>query len=266
MGKNNIQHLCKNIFTELNYECEKSQIGLLYKTIQVIVGEKESQTLKQTKEICRYFGIKRDANVDEDKKIIEYLQDAILRDNQLSISLAKLVTNVQGGNMEWIFVASAFTLVGMFLYKESLDKKQPQPRRNNLAVEVTKQQLTSQTIISAHLCLVVPASIASEFRNGQNVNTDKITYLIDSASYFICHDPEKPLFDEKDLTIMKDEAILSDSKREVYIRIKITNGGKMINQKMPYYLKTNLPENVQGNVEELACLKNLSGLEKFHLV
>jgi hypothetical protein len=40
----------------------------------------------------------------------------------------------------------------------------------------------------------------------------------------------------------------------------------MIGQKLPYSLKTNLPENVQGTVEKKACLRDFSGLEKFNRI
>jgi hypothetical protein len=40
----------------------------------------------------------------------------------------------------------------------------------------------------------------------------------------------------------------------------------MIGQKLPYSLKTNLPENVQGTVEKKACLRDFSGLENFNRI
>ncbi|MDB9481654.1 hypothetical protein PN476_03380 [Dolichospermum circinale CS-537/05] len=63
-----------------------------------------------------------------------------------------------------------------------------------------------------------------------------------------------------------DDAPLSDSKREVYIKININDGQNVINKKTRYSLKENLSENVQGYIEELKCLMDLSGLEKFNRI
>lgn len=50
------------------------------------------------------------------------------------------------------------------------------------------------------------------------------------------------------------------------MRIKIYDGKNLIDQKIPYYLKSNLPKHTLYIIEQLACLKNLSGLEKFNRV
>jgi hypothetical protein len=237
--------------------------GLLHKTIQIIVGEEQLPEKEQEKttKICDYFGIKSYANKDEDNKIIDDLFDAIFINIQILKVPAKWVKNFQGGNMEWIFVAAAFTFVGLFLYKQTLDKKEQ--AKIKPAVQEIKYQPIFQPPIPADLCLIVRASIASNFINRSNLRIEEVTYLIDNAYYFLCKVP-----DSKNEEYLKttDETILPDSRKEVYIRININDGGNMIDKKIPYYLKTNLPLQAQCVIKQLACLENLSGLEKFNRI
>ena len=53
---------------------------------------------------------------------------------------------------------------------------------------------------------------------------------------------------------------------DLYIRININDGRNMIDQNMRYYLKDNLPIQAYCTVKKLACLENLSGLEKFNRI
>jgi hypothetical protein len=46
----------------------------------------------------------------------------------------------------------------------------------------------------------------------------------------------------------------------------MNDGRNMIDKKIPYYLKTNLPLQSQCTVKKLACLENLSGLQKFNRI
>jgi hypothetical protein len=234
------------------------------------MGEEKSEpeSAEKTKKICACFGIQTNAHIDEDKKIIDNLLDAIFINNQIFKTPAKLVINTcynKGENMEWIFVAAAFSLVGMFLYKQSIDKKQEPIVTNESAIKEAKEQATPQPI-PAGLCLIVPASIASKFSNHQYLIANDLMHLIDNASYFICTLVKDAELNDKKLALMMNEPILPDSMREVYLRINIANGRNMIDKKMPYYLKINLPEDVQGDVKQFACLQDLSGLEKFNRV
>jgi hypothetical protein len=247
-----------NIYPQINVR------GRLYKTIQIIVGEEELREQEKTKKICDYFGIKPYANKDEDKKIINDLLDGILRNapiNNFIAIIAKVIN--QGGNMEWIFVAAAFTFVGLFWYKQTLDKKDQ--GKIKPAVQEIKNQPTFQLLIPADLCLVVPASIASNFINRSNLKVDELIYLIDNASYFLCTSVKVADSNEQNLEIT-DDNISSDSRREVYIRININDGRNMINQDVRYSLRNNLPIQADCTVKKLACLGNLSGLEKFNRI
>jgi hypothetical protein len=252
----------KNLYDQV---CENiSQItgrGLLYQTIGIIMGEEQLLYREKTSKICDYFGIKPSANKDEDKKIINNLLDGILKNTPINNVIAKAIN--QGGNMEWIFVAAAFTFVGLFFYKQTLDKKEQ--GKIKPAVQEIKNQPTSQPLIPADLCLVVPASIASNFINCLNLKVDDLRNLIDNASYFLCTSVKVADSNEQNLEIT-DENISPDSIREVYIRININDGRNMINQDVRYSLRNNLPIQANCTVKKLACLGNLSGLEKFNRI
>jgi hypothetical protein len=235
--------------------------GLLYKTIQIIVGEEQSQEKEKTRKICDYFGIKRDANKDEDKKIINDLLDGILKNTPIN-TIAKLIN--QGVNMEWIFVAAAFTFVGLFYYKQTRDKKEQEKIKPTIA-PTTQGQPISKSPIPADLCLIVPASIVSNFLNTSNLKVEDVKYLIDNASYFLCTTVKVADSNEEYLKTT-DETIPPDSRRDVYIRININDSRNMSGQTMRYYLKDNLPIQAYCTVKKIACLKNPSGLENFNRV
>ena len=249
----------KNLYDQV---CENiSQItgrGLLYQTIGIIMGEEQLLYREKTSKICDYFGIKPSANKDEDKKIINNLLDGILKNTPINNVIAKAIN--QGGNMEWIFVAAAFTFVGLFFYKQTHDPSNPKP-----ITEPVRPQPIPQRPIPADLCLVVPASIASNFINRSNLKVDELIYLIDNASYFLCTSVKVADANEQNLEIT-DDNISSDSIREVYIRININDGRNMINQDVRFSLKNNLPIQADCTVKKLACLGNLSGLEKFNRI
>ena len=253
----------KNLYDQV---CENiSQItgrGLLYQTIGIIMGEEQLLYREKTSKICDYFGIKPSANKDEDKKIINNLLDGILKNTPINNVIAKAIN--QGGNMEWIFVAAAFTFVGLFFYKQTLDKKKQEKIKPTIAPG-TQEKPTFQPLIPADLCLVVPASIASNFINRSNLKVDELIYLIDNASYFLCTSVKVADANEQNLEIT-DDNISSDSIREVYIRININDGRNMINQDVRFSLKNNLPIQADCTVKKLACLGNLSGLEKFNRI
>ena len=251
--------VCNNIYPQI----KGIERGLLYKTIQMIVCEEQTLEQEKTRKICDYFGIKPFANKDEDQKIIDNLLDAIFINIQILKVPAKLVKNFQGGNREWIFVAAAFTFVGLFFYKQTLDKKEQ--NKIKPSVQEIKEQPIFSPPIPADLCLIVPASIATNFISRSNLKIDELTYLIDNASYFLCTTVKVADSNEQYLKIT-DESIQLDSRREVYIRININDGRNLIDKKIPYYLKTNLPLQAQCTVKQLACLENLSGLEKFNRI
>lgn len=161
--------------------------------------------------------------------------------------------------MELIFAAAIILLLFWKVYSN------PKAKQITLVEEPTqKSTLPSSSCETAELCLVVLASIANGIKDV--LSRDELITLISNASYFLCTDFDTANRNQEKLNMAEDEEILANSNRKVYIRIKIDNGGNMIGQKLPYSLKTNLPENVQGTVEKKACLRDFSGLEKFNRI
>jgi hypothetical protein len=262
----NPKNLYARIFHNIYPKITGIKRGLLYKTIQIIVDEEQSLAQTQTTEICNFFGIKPNADKEEDKRIIDDLLDEILIKSIVKEPAKFAVNNLftfQGDNMEWIFVAAAFTFVGLFYYKQTRDKKEQKKIKPTIAA--TQEKPIYQSPIPADLCLIVPASIVNNFVNSSNLKVKDVKYLIDNASYFLCTTVKVADSNEQYLKITND-AILPDSRREVYIRININDGRNLIDKKIPYYLKTNLPLQAQCTVKKLACLENLSGLEKFNRI
>jgi len=163
--------------------------------------------------------------------------------------------------MELIFAAVIILAAPLLVWKV-LD---PKGKRNTIVEEpIQTSTLPSVSCETAELCLVVIASIASGVKDV--LSRDELIAIISNASYFLCTDSDTANRNQEKLNMAEDEEILADSNRKVYIRIKIDNGGNMIGQKLPYSLKTNLPENVQGIVKKIARLRDLSGLEKFNRI
>ena len=262
MINQNTKNLYDRIFNNVYPKINGIKTGLLYKTIQIIVDEEQSLTKTETSKICACFGIEPNANKEEDKKNIDGLLDEILI-NPIVRGSAKLTISgfIKGDNMEWIFVAAAFTFVGLFYYKQIRDKKEQEKIKPTITA--TQEQPIYQRPIPADLCLIVPASIVSNFINSSNLKVEDVKHLIDNASYFLCTTVKVADSNEQYLKLTNDD-ISPDSRREVYIRININDGPNMIDQNMRYYLKDNLPIQAYCTVEKIACLKNLSGLEKFN--
>jgi hypothetical protein len=264
MTNENLEKLREDVFQNILSQIENSENGRLYKTIKIIIGEDQ----QQTQEICRYLGIEDDADMEQDNKIIQDLVrllgiPILNQDNILEVwSKIGNCCIDKRKNMELLIVA-AFGLVGLFLYKDKyLDKKQQSKVNLTPLTEPPIQQPNIQSSSSAILHLIVPALIATKFNKLSNLTVDDVTDLIENAPYFLCTEVQ-----EQELVETTDETIPSDSQTEVYIKIKIDNGRNIIGEKIRYYLKTNLSEiNRQYTLVEIACLKNLSGLENFNRI
>ena len=272
MANNNFKVLYKQFVKKVRVlnQSRNSETGRLYKTIQIIVGEEKSQSSVRTREICDHFGIESDSSIEEDKRIIDNLLDVIFADNTFFRESAKAVnkgetflSNCMGGNMEWIFIVTGLTLVGgMGIIYNQLSSKQKDEESQKSELKEEKQEPSYQSPLPVDLCLVIPASIASNLKTGSTLNFDQLIKIIDSASYFLCTT-------DANSTVKlntTDEVPLSDSMREFYIKIRINDGQNLIDKKRRYYLKENLREDAQGIIKELMCLRDLSGLEKFNRV
>jgi hypothetical protein len=278
-----LKSLYNDVFQKISSHIENENEGVLHKIIHIILENERGKA----KFICDYCDISPYNSLKDDQNVIDgliFFNHKILEQFDPIKFVGNLVNSEthysekkeKEMDLFWITVI-ACTLVGAYSCKKYVDnikeEKTKQVRggkARGIQTATKAEYLVTQTPpsspISTDLCLIVPASIASKFINSHYLTADDITYLIDSASYFLCTRVEDAESNEQNLILMRNEAILSDSKREVYIRINIPNGGNMLGQKMPYYLKTNFPENVQCTVKELSCIRDLSGLEKFNRI
>jgi hypothetical protein len=288
MSTDNLNDLYPSLVGKLKNDpnVQDFETGILYYAIQMVLGEKQPQEKMQ--EIFNNYGIKPDNLRNEDLKIsLEIILDSNLilwqlifpfyenfkeKINSLQSCMIPLLTqtakqipipniNIKEKEMELIFAAVIILAAPLLVWKV-LD---PKGKRNTIVEEpIQTSTLPSVSCETAELCLVVIASIASGVKDV--LSRDELIAIISNASYFLCTDSDTANRNQEKLNMAEDEEILADSNRKVYIRIKIDNGGNMIGQKLPYSLKTNLPENVQGIVKKIARLRDLSGLEKFNRV
>lgn len=264
-----IKEIYEQVSDEVYPQIQGLETGLLYQTIQIILMEEQLQMQDSSLEVCNRFGIKSYAFINDDEKIIHALEEAVTQNPPIinifrtaSQNFKELVVDDKTGKIKWI-VAGACAVVGLIFCIRYLNKAQQKKMNREQGVrEVTKQP---PPLIPAALCLVVPAHIVSNLSKGSSLSVDDLTDLIDNASYFLCTTFKKA-DSNQDRLEMTDEPILSDSQREVYIRINIDDGQNLIGKEIPYILKTNLPTSAQCVVRKLACLRNLTGLEAFNRI
>jgi hypothetical protein len=287
MANDNLKILYTQVFTELSPQIQGFERGLLYKTIQIILKEEESPTQEKTLEICNRLGITAYADESDDNEIIsevrqrffphlplldlldpisnDQISNALAMTNELIDFSIKHINQIfnKEDKMKWI-VITACILVGVSCCIQYLNKTKK--KETNKSQPKKRSQISPPPrSIPVDLCLVVPASIAINFRNNQDLRVNEIKYLIDNASYLLCTEANS---NEQKLELTNEDIATVSEQREVYIRIGIDNGREIIGEKVPYTLKGNLPSNGEGIVEELACLKYLSvsGLEKFNRI
>lgn len=278
---NNLKDLHSEVFTEVVSKITHIKRGILYETIQIILSE-NGQNIDQekTQTICHYLGIKPDAYEDEDNMVVSNVRKQfsysmfgtdIKKDIVQKINFTISSNESERKKMEelkWIVVV-ACTVVGAYFCIEYL-KKQKQKKSVSKKGQVNRkpedlQYNPPRPPIPALLCLIVPSNIVSNLSNGSSINIDGLSYLIDSAAYFICTTKNDADLKESKLTVT-NETISPDSNREVYIRVKISDGRNLIDKKITYILKSNLPVGETFIVEKIACLRNLTGLESFNRV
>ena len=285
--KNNIHgndYSDERVVEEVYPHLEKQERGLLYRAIQIIHGEEESQTPENTQKICEIIDINPNADKKDDVKKANQFSIGKLKkcypDNKDQSFLQKIGNffeniekiiskKIQAGDDKMIeislIIIGACTLVGFIAYRDYLDKKRKKSERKNVISQERKEQ-PSPPPIPASLCLVVPARIASTLEiNSGLLSVNSVKYLIDNTAYFLCTTCKVADSNEQEyLKIAKEKEILPNSQRDVYIRIDINSGGKnLIDKKNRLALKNNLPENAEFALKEVARLKDLSGLEKF---
>lgn len=268
-----LKKIYNKVFEEvkINPQIKGLERGVLYNVIAIILGE---ENLYAAQDICHSLNIKSSAEGDDE--IIKELITEVFIDRQV------LSQNIPGkdwvvksslkGNqafkneeekMEWVIVA-ACALVGVYFCNQYLKKIQQQ--KANQKKGIAAESKPAPLPIPAALCLNVPASVVSNLKVDARVSFDKLPYLIDNASYFLCTRIEDAISNEKRLERLLDQNIASDSRRDVYIRININDGQQLIDNKIRYKLKENLPIHAEYVVKEKVCLRNLSGLEEFNRI
>jgi hypothetical protein len=279
---NNLKDLYDKVFEKIKPKIKYLGRGILYASIQIILLEDELDKEQiETPIICNCLDIKPSAYRDEDINHVYNLRGLFaytISKSDFERDILKLAETAKDKfdksedkkmeELKWIVVV-ACTVVGAYVciqYLQEQDKKNRVPKKGQVNRKSEDLQYSVPRPPSpAALCLIVPANIVSDLSNGASINIDGLSYLIDSASYFICTTKSDADSKERQLT-MTNENISPDSNREVYIRIKISDGNDLIGKKIRYAIKTNLPNNNNFVVENIACLGLLTGLESFNRV
>jgi hypothetical protein len=261
-----LEHLYKTIFEYLEPDIQGRSQGVLYTVLAEILYGTEHFKL-----ICDNFNITDSATWKEDQEIVNGL---ISNPGNNVLTQINVFRNKEAMELYWIVVI-ACTLAGasycIKYYLTHIKQQNIKQAQGGNAKNSQPEASSSQTIsppkkpLTAALCLVVPASVVSNLRKDNPVNASEIEQIIDNASYFLCTTIEDANSKQQSIQTT-DEVISLDSNREVYIRIHIADGQAMIDKKATYFLKRNLPSHGQGVVKQLACLRNLSGLETFNRI
>ncbi|QLE46825.1 hypothetical protein FD724_00700 [Nostoc sp. C057] len=145
--------------------------------------------------------------------------------------------------------------------KEQKTQQKPVDRaRISQPVDNSLQKLT----VALHL--VVPVFVVNNTKENHLITASDIEKLIDNARYFLCTKSAVPDLIEDFLKFTDENISTIHERSEIYIRINIPDGQEMLDKKVPYILKRNLPSHGQGVVRKIACLEDLSGLEKFNRI
>ncbi|NEO57607.1 MAG: hypothetical protein F6K54_33780 [Okeania sp. SIO3B5] len=273
-------HIYDRVFEKVYPYVQTQGRGILYKVIQIIHREEKSKSQEETRKICDYLDIKSNANKKEDlKKLDKFLIENIenyhpfVRKGKGFLAEIRnwISSNIGDDEMvetKWIIIGACILVgVGVCIKYLEEEKQKQRERERNLDQNRRQQESSpppSPTPVS--LCLIVPASIASTLKTDRLLNASRVEEIVDHTSYFLCTTSKKAGLYEQDLELTNED-ILPDSQREVYIRINLSDGGKnLIDKTTRYALKSNLPDNAEFTLKQLACLKDLSGLQKFNRV
>jgi hypothetical protein len=277
----NIGKLYVDIFNKINPIIKYQKKGVLSTVIYTILESNKSQA----REICEYFEIKDYASLEDDLSILIEIADIIISNpndkrqgiNNLIESVkdfgknahTKITNKVIPDDMKLFqIVVIGCLIVGAVSCIIYLNKKQEEEKKNNQNIPPDNPLPQPKVPVPVALCLVVPASVVGNIRNNNPINVSDIETLIENASYFLCTNPEDADATQQRLELTEEDITTVSEQREVYVRINIADGQGMMEKKVPYILKRNLPSNGQGVIRQLACLKYLSvsGLENFNRV
>lgn len=263
---NSLEKLYNQIFDQIYPQIENQKCGVLYKAIHLILISKK----QKAEVICKYSDVRDYNSFKDDYKII----DTVVKNPKeyITLQLPNVALN-QEINQEkemkkWIVVI-ACVLVGVYAcikFIEDTQKREGRRRANDDKRPPEQENFAPSKSITVALCLVVPAYVASKVKDQSPINAYEIEQLINKASYFLCTQFAEADYIQQYLEFTDENVVNIGEQREVYIRINIPNGQEMIGSTLRYILNRNLPSNAQGVVRQIACLNNLSGLEKFNRV
>lgn len=271
MSDEPFKDLYKNIELQVYPHIENQERGVLHTVIHIILETEQWQA----KEICNRCNIKGSNFLEKDQEIISSFFNIFINKRieakYVHNSIKDLLNKFNHDNisredkMKWI-IAVACAIVGVYACHKYLDNQTKNKSLQEQKKDSTqqKQSVSTPKKITASLCLVVPASEVSNLSNGSNISNSKIEQLIDVASYFLCTETEDA--DKKQQLLETKTFVPSESNKDVYIRIDITEGQEIIGKISPYILKRDLPKETRSHVEKIAYLKNLSGLETFNRI
>lgn len=256
---NDLESRYREIFDKVYPQIENHSCGVLHTVIHIILQEEKSSA----NEICTYFKIGKSTSLEEDF----HFADKVIH-KPFNLHLAQLIEKDKIMK-NWIVVIACVLVgaLGCIKFLENTQKQEEKRQgKNNGRTRQTEKlvPVVPPQPVTAALCLVVPASVASTIKDQPRINTYQIETLIDEASYFMCTNLEIAELLKLDFT--NENIINIGENREVFVRINIQNGQEMIGKTSTYILKRNLSSSGEGNVVTLAPLKKLSGLEKFYCV
>ena len=258
MANKRLENLYNGVFRELYPQIKNQKRGVLYYLIYKLLEADQSQA----DIICHQIDIKENARREDDKKVVD---DLMNNPEETLFNQFNVLNDKNEMELFWIVVI-ACALVGTYgciRYLKSVRERKIKQQQVLEAASKTQPTSLPPKSITAALCLIVPALAISSLKD--YLDPYDLEQLLDNASYFLCTTVDDANLKEQRLE-MTNEDIPLDSNRDVYIRIHIADGQEMIDKKVPYILKRNLPSHGQGIVKLLTCLKNLSGLEVFNRI
>lgn len=259
MRKPGLRELYNQIFQEVYPTINNQEQGVLYTLIHILYGKETNQA----DYVCKRVGVNRNNYREDDKKLV----DGLINNPKENIfqQLNNVLSDRNKMEIFWLVVI-ACTLVGVITctnYLKSTSSRNKQPTQETETVPISQPISPKPKSITAALCLVVPAFATSNLQ--QSLGSYELEQLIDSASYFLCTTIDDANSKQERLELTNEDIPVTGN-RDIYIKIHIPNGQEMIDKKVPYILKRNLPLHGQGTVEFIRCLKNLIGLEVFNRV
>lgn len=279
-----LKKLYEEVFDDIYPQIKNQKKGVLSTVIYSILTPEDSKA----QQICKDLQIESNALLSDDLSISSDIIGLFIKNpndknqwmEQVKEEFTEKVKNVRKLGSNWedndmklfqIVVIGCFVVgtVACILYlNKGCNGGQNDPDIENDRPSPFNPLPPKPVPRTVALCLIVSASVVENVIENSTINVSDIETLIESSSYFLCTSIEDANTTQQLLELTNEDIINLSEQREVYIRINISGGEEMIGKKVKYSLKRNLPNNGQGTVTKLACLKYLSvsGLEKFNRI